>query len=98
METAKKAFTWSGAWTGRKAYGLSGLVFQSQSHLNLRAQPKNWRWEMPKPPKFGSVMWGRTYSRKRRARDVRCAAERQSSTGAAVTTAGARVGLDLGSG
>ena len=27
METAKKAFTWSGAWIGRKAYGLSGLVF-----------------------------------------------------------------------
>ena len=43
------------------------------------------------------VMWGRTYSRKRRARDVRRAPE-QSSTGAAFTTAGASAGLGLGSG
>ena len=47
---------------------------------------------------LSNVMWGRTYSRRRRARDVRRAAESQSNEGAAVTMAGASAGLGLGSG
>jgi len=48
--------------------------------------------------KIYSVMWGRTYTRGRRARDVRRAAERQGDAAAAVTTAGASAGISLGSG
>ena len=47
------------ALTGRKAQAFPGSVFCNQSYLILRAQPKNWKWEMPNPPrKHGLVTLG----------------------------------------
>ena len=56
---AKKALTWGWPLTERKAQAFPGSVFCNQSYLILRAQPKNWKWEMPNPPrKHGLVTLG----------------------------------------